>query len=362
VRQIAREYGRRGMTPIVLTNHWPRTLPRHEVYEGIPLYRISMRVPVGSVKAHLSYRATHASIRSEMLKILERHRIEMLHVQCISSNACYALLAKRILKLPLVVTTQGERMLYQNGPFLNSPYMDAVLRDVLTSADYVTACSAQTLRDMERYYGRSLAGRSRPVYNGIHTGDFETQEPYAHPKPYILGLGRLIPKKGYDVLIRAYARANIETHDLIIAGGGSEREMLEDLSRRLGVEKRVHFFGPADRPQTAALFKGCAFFVLPSRIEAQGIVNLEAMAAGKAVVAANVDGVPEIVLDGETGILVPSEDEDGFAGAMTRLLADVRLQDRLGRAGQARAQKFTWAAIADDYLDIYRSVRGAALV
>ncbi len=92
-----------------------------------------------------------------------------------------------------------------------------------------------------------------------------------------------------------------------------------------------------------SLFRGCTLFVLPSRQEPQGIVSLEAMACAKPVVASRVGGVPEIVLDGETGLLVPGEDASALSSALETLLADPARAQKLGAAGRERAlSQFTW--------------------
>jgi glycogen(starch) synthase len=240
--------------------------------------------------------------------------------------------------------------------YQRSAFMNWNLRRLLEEADYITACSKNTLDDMEEYWGKSFNGKARVIYNGIQLSDFESGASFSHPKPYILGIGRLVKQKGFDVLIKAFARADIPSHDLLLAGEGSERLALEQLVESLKLKDRVFFQGRADRPTAVSLFKGCSFFVLPSRHEPQGIVNLEAMAAGKAVIASRVGGVPEIVLDDETGVLVEGENDEALAAALTRLGNDEPLRQRLGAAGQRRAQDFSWPAIAEQYIDIYRKV------
>jgi glycosyltransferase involved in cell wall biosynthesis len=359
VRQLGLAYRRNGDEAIVLTNRWPRDLPAHEIYEGIPVYRLAMRVPEGSVKARLNYRLTHGKIRSEMLEILRRHQIDMLHIQCVSSNGYYALLAKQELKLPLVMTTQGERTMDAGQIYQTSTFMNANLRELLKTSDYITACSQNTLKDMEDYFREQFKQPSKVVYNGIQLGDFCGVSGYAHPRPYILGIGRLVPQKGFDVLLQAFARSKQSSHDLLLAGEGPERENLEALTTQLKLGERVKFLGRADRPTAVALFKGCSFFVLPSRHEPQGIVNLEAMASGKAVIASRVGGVPEIVTDEQTGILVPGEDVVALSAAIDRLCDNDDLRERLGTAGQERAQQFDWPLIAGQYQEIYRSLISA---
>ncbi len=362
VRQLAHTYQARGVSPIIITNRWPRSLPSYEQYEGIPTYRLALRTPEPSLKSKVSYTLTHGSVRRSVLDVLRTHRIDVMHVQCVSCNGYYALLAKRETGLPLVVTAQGERTMDATGLYQRSKFMNDVLRALLKEADRITACSRATLLDLEQYFGAPFGERARVVLNGISLDDFDGVDPYQHPRPYVLGIGRMVRQKGFDVLIKAFAEAGADLagHDLLLAGEGAERAGLEQLAASLGLGTRVQFLGRADRRLAVRLFKGCAWFVLPSRHEPLGIVNLEAMAAGKAVIASDTGGVPEVVADGETGILVPTEDPSALSKAMCDLAADPKRLKGLGTAGAARVREFTWAAIADQYLDLYRqaSARG----
>src|SRR5205085_1848103 len=142
---------------------------------------------------------------------------------------------------------------------------------------------------------------------------FGEASPWEHPRPYCFALGRLVPQKGFDLLIEAFAEADIADHDLLIAGEGSERSMLEAAIQKHGLTGRVTLLGRADRPKVASLFLGCSFFALPSRAdEGLPVVCAEAMAAGKAVVAARSGGTPEAVLHGESGLIFDKGDLSGL--------------------------------------------------
>ena len=303
-RQLAHEYTRQGIGAIVVTSRWPRSLPRREIYQGIPIYRLPMRIPESSMKSRVSFHLTHALNRWAVNDILCRHDIDVLHVQCVSTSAYYALLARRALGLPLIVSAQGERTMDASGLYKRSGFINRVLRESLTEANCITACSQNTLTDLEQWWGSPFGRRASVIYNGICPSEFSGTAPYPHPRPFIFAIGRLVPQKGFDLLIRAFAKACLPIHDLIIAGDGPERPALEALAVEHQLANRVRFLGEADRATAASLFTGCSFFILPSRHEPMGIVNLEAMAAGKAVIASKVGGVPEIVMDGETGILI----------------------------------------------------------
>jgi glycogen(starch) synthase len=355
VRQLAHEYRRQGMQAIVLVNRWPRSLPAEEVIEGIPVYRLAMRMPEYNLRVRFNYAVGYPLARSRMLGILRRHKIDMIHVQCVSANGHYGAIAARALGLPLVVTSQGERTMDAERVYEKSPFINKVMRDLLARADRVTACSRDTLEDLEQWSGITLGARGSVIYNGIRIHDFDDAEPYPHPRPYILGIGRHVRQKGFDLLIEAFAASGIKTHDLILAGDGAEHAQLRELARNLLGEGTVHFIGRADRKKAVALFTGCSFFVLPSRQEPLGIVNLEAMAAGKAVIASRTGGVPEIVADGETGLLAPPADVPALSAALKKLAGDAALRDRLGRAGRERVKKFTWESVAIAYRQVYDS-------
>jgi len=353
VRQLAHEYRRQGIQTIVLVNRWPRNAPAGETVEGIPVYRLPMRMPEFNLQVRTNYALAYPFVRARMLRILRRHKIDLIHVQCVSANGHYASVASRALRIPLIVTSQGERTMDAERVYEKSPFLNGVLRRSLAEADRVTACSRDTLEDLERFTSTTFGSRGAVIYNGIRIEDFQGVEPYRHSRPYILGIGRHVHQKGFDVLLEAFAAAGLGSHDLLLAGDGPEHKDLEQLAQKLLIDERVHFLGRADRPTAVALFHGCDFFVLPSRQEPLGIVNLEAMAAGKPVVASRTGGVPEIVVDGETGLLLPPGEVAPLAGALRRLAGDRALRERLGTGGKDRVRKFTWESVAASYRQIY---------
>ena len=543
-RQLAMELMRQGHGVIVLTNRWPRDLPARETLDGIPVYRLPFRLPEGSAKAAINYHLTHSRIERDMLAILRAHKIDVLHVQCVSSNAHYAMIAQEKLKLPLVVTLQGELTMDANQIFQKSSQAQETLRRALDRADVITACSGKTLRDGEEFYGKPFGERGRVIFNGVNLGEFGAlrfndqrsmtnttkelgvrseelegrdggdglqvtgdrgmgtegtglagqpagrdpagAEPTASAalngrkrgspealirdpcslviepqrRPYIFALGRMAKQKGFDVLIKAYGlineqrttnnecdpqlsqipqidgatkelevrswkleecdagefiaktqrhegrgddpqitqipqidgaggftteetevmeaenTANTESvicnpspvtcnlastsnsssaaaPDLVLAGDGPELEPLKALARELGLGDCVHFPGRADRQQVAAYLSGCEFFVISSPAEPFGIVVLEAMAAGAAVIAVNNAGPAEIITNGVDGLLVDRSEPKLFATAMRRLIGDPELRQRLAAGGRARAGEFSWPVIAHQYAAAY---------
>lgn len=177
-------------------------------------------------------------------------------------------------------------------------------------------------------------GRVRVIPGGVDLSQYESQAPLA---PGVLGaLGRLQTEKGFDVLLRSLAELRGEAR-LLLGGEGLLAQELPRLAAELGVADAVEFRGfVTDVPGFLA---ETGVFVLSSRSEGLGLVLVEAMAAGRPVVATRVGGVPEVVVDGETGLLVEPENPGALAAAVRRLLADPALAARMGQGGRRRAQE-----------------------
>ena len=170
----------------------------------------------------------------------------------------------------------------------------------------------------------------------------------------LLVVAALYPRKGVDVLLDALAKLADDglRPALWIAGDGPARGALEKQSRELGLDHQVRFLG--ERGDVADLLAACDVFILPSRSEGLGVAALEAMAAGRAVVAARVGGLAEAVIDERTGLLVPPGDPSALAGALARLLRDPALRARLADAGPARVDaNFRADRLVAAYEDLY---------
>jgi glycosyltransferase involved in cell wall biosynthesis len=163
-----------------------------------------------------------------------------------------------------------------------------------------------------------------------------TRRPAGRPGRVIGVVGRLTVQKGHRYLLRALVRVRQKCDDvrLVMVGDGPLAETLVGEARHLGVADIVEFMG--HRNDAAALMSVFDVVVVPSLWEGFGLVLLEAMAAGRPIIASRVSAIPEIVVDGETGILVPPADPESLSHAIVRLLDDADLADRMGRQGRAR--------------------------
>jgi len=171
--------------------------------------------------------------------------------------------------------------------------------------------------------------------------------------PLALALGRLHRNKGFDVLLEALAGA--EGIHLWLAGEGPERAALERQAHRLGLDHRVRFLGWRD--DVPALLAACDFLVVPSRQEPLGNTIVEAWAAKRPVLASNAAGPAELIVSGETGLLVPVEDVESLALALDRLAGDRTLCEKLAAAGHARyAAEFSEAHVVAAYQTLFAKV------
>ncbi|MBI3619166.1 glycosyltransferase family 4 protein [Candidatus Peregrinibacteria bacterium] len=239
-----------------------------------------------------------------------------------------------------------------NARFLLSP--------IHRSPRAITAISEALIRRAKQY-GRNDVTL---IPNGVSLALIqEACSRYPKRKGRILYVGRLEPMKGVDTLLRAFAMLmrlpqshSGEETDLHIVGDGSQRCTLEFLACELGILNRVRFLGYIAIPAVYAEFAQAEIFCGLSRSEALGNVFLEAQAAGCAVLATRVGGIPEIIHDNETGILVAPDDPPVAAAHLRALLDDASLRTRLTEAGRTNAQRYDWKEIAERYGEVYEAL------
>ncbi len=214
------------------------------------------------------------------------------------------------------------------------------------------AVSDHSAREVEAY-ARLPAGSVQVVHNGVP--DLGPVEPVSHEGVVLVAVGRLNAQKGFDVLLQALRQLHHpEGVRLLIVGGGEEHEALTRQSTALSLGDRVRITGWTDHVRDF-LSQG-DIFVLPSRSEGFPLAIVEAMLAGLPVVATDVGGVPESVLEGVTGLLVPKDDPERLATALQRLIADPDLRLRMGRRGREVARSFTDERMAGAYLELWEQL------
>jgi glycosyltransferase involved in cell wall biosynthesis len=229
----------------------------------------------------------------------------------------------------------------------------AALRALLPRATAVVAGSAAVRRFVVGALGVPEE-RSLVVHCGIDPAPFRTAAaarqaaPHRRRRPVVVAVGRLVPQKGHDVLLRAFARCGpARGAELWLVGDGPRRRRLAELAAALGISALVTFHGTVH--PTCELLAAADVFAFPSLAEPQGLALLEAFAAGVPVVASRTGGVVEMVEDGRDGVLVPPGEVEPLAAALAALLDDPERGRRLAAAAQARLAAFDIRAVARRY-------------
>jgi glycosyltransferase involved in cell wall biosynthesis len=233
---------------------------------------------------------------------------------------------------------------------------------MLRSCDYVVANSDGLRRELEASLDARL-DNAEVVHNGTDAAKnlvaASSHDPAVgdFPQPYILSIGTFIKDKGHDLLIKAFnqisAPGSADFHLILIGRDDDFRLDCVELARNLGIEHRVRFLVNLPHPVCMAWVRHAEFFVLPSRFETFSLVLLEAAGFGKAVIATDVCGVRELVIDDSLGIVIPRDDTVALAEAMQTLIRNKGQRDKLGKKLQAFVtQQFTWSRAVQEYLDL----------
>jgi glycosyltransferase involved in cell wall biosynthesis len=226
---------------------------------------------------------------------------------------------------------------------LKAPFQILLGLITVRAADLVLAPSEATAAELRRDYRVGEVGVIPNVTGGLKIAPAGEVE---GPPGYLLFVGRLRIRKGVEVLLEALRelRRKVPGAVLRIAGDGEHRAALERAAAELG--PAVAFLGTRDASQVRTLLRGAAALVVPSIYEGMPLVVLEAMEAGVPVVASAVSGIPEVVVDGETGWLVPPEDPEALARALEAVLTDPDEARRRGEAGRRRVAERYRPAVA----------------
>jgi starch synthase len=240
-------------------------------------------------------------------------------------------------------------------------------RTAMLSASAVIAVSHGMAADIHVSYPEVPADRVHVIHNGIDAQQYSPDQGrdaldrygIEPGRPSVVFIGRVTRQKGLPVLLRAAGQIEPSAQLVLCAGQADTAELQAEVtglvdrlrSSRSGV---IWLPGMLAKPEVIQILSHATVFVCPSEYEPLGIVNLEAMACGSAVVASAVGGIPEVVADGETGLLVPAGDEAAFASAINALIRDPARAAMFGTRGRQRAVvEFSWDRIAAQTAELY---------
>lgn len=334
----------RGHEVVVVTDHRPPSLPAEEKYGSVRVVRLPFRRAL-SGEARL-----FVSLRREITALKRSYRPDLTHIFSPGYSELFHHLTAQSAPVPLVVTLHDS---FRPESF----HPDAIIGRDVRAASWITACSEHVLRNALRHVP-TIAERSTAILNALPEPRVAALRDF--PKgPELLYVGRLVYKKGVDVLINAVRRlvGNHPTLRLTILGEGEAEASLMDLAQRLGIAGHIVFAGAHERTEVFKQMAASTVIVVPSRVEPFGLVTLEAALVGRPVVASRVDGLPEVVLNHHTGLLVPPEDEDALAAAIASLLESPQECRRLGHNARQRAVSvFSWEDFVSSFERLFETL------
>ncbi len=375
------ELERRGHDLLIASVHAPHVSLRHEHFERFqsavcyappkPLLKLwekktraAGRWPDGLVERHdrkygpafkAELRARNASY---FAALFERHGIRHFHVHFANRAAHTALFVKEICGIPFSITAHGQ-------DFMSDLGHNDLLQEICNAAEFV-AVETDYSRELLQKQCPEAAEKIHRVYNGLDLANLPA--PLAGERPpgptTIVSVGRLVPFKGFEILLEACAELDRRNFDFRcqIVGDGPLRGKLEETIRALKLHRRVELCGSLSQAEVYAKLRGCDIFALSCVVDAEGAsdvfptVIMEAMACARPVVSTQLAGVPESVVDGVTGLLVPPGDWEEFADALDQLVRDPSLRTRMGEAGRVRLKsEFSVAKTVEPLVQLFES-------
>ena len=334
--------------------------PYEKITDNFEVYRFKAYLP------GIPYASTYGIVPSLIKKltnldpdIINTHSHGLIHTDITS-------ILSKIRKVPMVLT------IHSSGDIAARSYMSPLLKLYNTTIGKFSLKAANriivTSPQMAEYFYRQIdKEKIHVIPNGIEYKKFINMPPasifknrYNIKGKVVLFVGRLLPLKGIQYMLKAapqILKQVPETNFVIVGGGSSFKRKLEKLSHNVGVDDRVVFTGFKSSNQLLEAYSSADVFVLSSiHREGLSIVTLEAMASGIPVVVSNLGGLPSIVKDGVTGLLVEPKNERQLADSIIKLLLDEKLALEMGDNGKKVAKSFDWQAIAEKTEDVYKVV------
>ena len=324
-----------------------------------------------------------AAFSLNLLQMKSLAKIDIIHTHTWYVSMA-GFLAKKLFKIPFVLTTHSlEPLRAWKAEQLGSGYAMSswMERTAILDADAVIAVSNGTKADILRVYPELQAEKIHVIYNGIDLAEYDqtsdisalTQYGVDPSLPYVLFVGRITRQKGVTHLVEAIRYLPRDTQVVLCAGAPDTPEIAAEMREKVAEAKATHPYvvwieKMVTKPEVIQLYSHARVFCCPSVYEPFGIINLEAMACHAPVVASATGGILEVVVDGETGSLVPFESDpatgfpsnpDQFARDLAEkisgLLNDPEKCSQFGEAGRRRVEeKFAWSAIADQTIQLYQ--------
>ena len=291
-------------------------------------------------------------------RLINLYQIDLIHSHWFIPSGLVGAVVAFIRRKPHIITSH----VLDVNLFWKFHFTLPLLSAIVASADLITTNSSYTKQQIEALVPLPCPCRVIPMGVILPNKIPPLKDFHRHT---ILFVGRLVEWKGVDTLIRSITlvRKAIPDARLTIVGEGPFRDSLQRIMQDAGLTDAVRFYGRATDDDLKKLYDSTEVFVLPSRkyqgliMEGLGVVLLEAMSHGVPVIGSNVGGIPDIIVDGENGFLVPEQRPDILAEKIVQLLSDDGLREQFRKNGLIRVrEKFSWEKISKDFADVFEQV------
>ncbi|HEU5012552.1 MAG TPA: glycosyltransferase family 4 protein [Roseiflexaceae bacterium] len=359
ILDVGRKLQERGVPVLVVTRHY-QGLARYEEVGGLPTYRVG-RGDSNKAVAALSFIQGAVQVLAQ-----QQHRYNVLHCHQMISPMTIGLMAKALVRKPLVVMPHRSGDIGDIGILTQRRPVTGRVR--LAAARQQTdafVCISKAIHDELRGIGVPES-KLWDIVNGVDMQRFQpgTAEQRATLRqqlglpggPLAIFTGRLVPEKGIDVLLRAWPAVlqHVPDASVVLVGAGEQRAQLEALARQQGIESQVVFAGGSD--DVAPFLRAADAFVLPSYAEGLPVALLEAMACGLPCVGTAIDGTRNVIEDGVSGRLVPAGDAAALGRGLVEALASSAAQEWGLHARQKVSRDYSLDAVADAYIAMYTTL------
>jgi glycosyltransferase involved in cell wall biosynthesis len=351
-----------------VSSHYPPFLGGLEkVVQSLARYRSERELPVdvftSELKGHAhgdagfvsrlkSFNIAHTAIMPSLpRKLLQVERDSVVHLHVAQAYAPEAVLLARLVKrLPYIAHVHID--VGPSGPAgaLLHIYKPFVLGRVLRRAETVVVFTEEQRQTMQAKY-RIDPQRIAVIPNGVERSFYSDVPRSLHARPRLLFVGRLAIQKNIPFLLHALDGIS-DRFDTTLVGDGELAAESKELARRLGLQN-ITFFGRADGTTLLDLYREADIFVLPSEREGMPLVLLEAMAMGLPIVATDIPGNRDVVIEGENGRLVPLNDVAALRSTLLRMVAEPADYVRMSRSARSLAQRFSWDVVGEEFETLY---------
>jgi glycogen(starch) synthase len=342
---------KRGNQFIILTSHIAGNHPDLSFYRGIPVHRFAFHKPLveRNTKEMLK-------VQKKISELKKSFRPDIVHLNDISLDTFYFLQTAHISPAPTLITIHSLSLFSRNKSLGDNN----LITKALQSADWTTTVSKAAKAEIINLIP-SISSKLSVIHNGLKLPEIQPL-PLPFSPPRLLCIGRLVPDKGFDLAIKAFIpiAEKYPNSKLTIAGDGPIRVELEQLAKDLKLNTAVEFLGSVDPKRISELINQNTLVIMPSTYESFGLVAVQAAQMERPIVATNVGGLKEIILQGQTGLLVNNHDQKELIENITYILENPTIAAEMGKNARKHVSRlFGFDRYIKEYESLYSNLKSS---